>query len=330
MTIFVVSDSKAVRKAFGTADRSRTYSVEFLKPDDLAAAFRAADAVPDAFLYLDVDDIDGRSLKRRLGQLRERRPYRFGIVDRNHTIADVAELFHNTAADYLGKALLDEGLSTARLRRVVEFEPEPLERPSAGLNVPEHESHSVILSGSDWSEVRDGEEYTFIMLYAGIDGAEELRRKSSESFLSSLRAAFTTILQRTFSDFDARVWMWKEDDGLLLMPFDGQELDVVVPALRLILDRVLINVEELAAFGEISWRLAIHLGNTTYRSSGRTGGIVSESVNFLFHLGGRFVEPGGLAVTGPCMPLIPERVRPLLNHRGSFESVHVYSLRDLV
>ncbi len=329
MTIFVVTDSKAVQKAFASAVRSRTYSVEFAGRDELNQTIRTANGVPDSFLYVDAEGMDVRSLKRRLSRLRDERPYRFGIIDRTNAICDVAELFHYAAADYVGKAMLAEGLSTSRLRRVVEYDPTPVAR-RAGNHVPEHEQQRFVPSGEDWSRVRDGQEYTFIMLYAGIDGAGDLRRTSSETLLSSLRSSFTALLERTFAEHHARIWMWKEEEGLLLMPFDGLELDVAIPALRLMLNRVLINAEELAQYGEISWRLALHLGNTTYRASGRTGDIVSESVNFVFHLGSRFVDPGGLAVTGPCLELIPDGVRPLLNHRGSFESIHVYALRDLI
>lgn len=329
MTIFVVTDSKAVQKAFATAVRSRTYSVEFASCDEFNETTRRANDVPDSFLYVDAEGTDSRGLKRRLTRLRDERPYRFGIIDRTNAIRDVAELFHYAAADYVGKALLAEGLSTARLRRVVEYDPAPVAR-RVGNHVPEHEVHRLVPSGDDWSRVHDGQEYTFVMLYAGIDGAGELRRTSSETYLASLRASFTGLLERTFADYQARVWMWKEEEGLLLMPFDGQELDVMIPALRLMLNRVLINAEELAQYGDISWRLALHLGNTTYRSSGRTGDIVSESVNFLFHLGSRFVDPGGVAVTGPCLELIPEGVRPLLDHRGTFESIHIYALRELL
>lgn len=329
MTIFVVTDSKAVHKAFASAVRSRTYSVEFVPRDALNQTIRRADEVPDSFLYVDADGMDSRGFKRRLTRLRDERPYRFGIIDRTNAIRDVAELFHYAAADYVGKALLADGLTTARLRRVVEYDPAPVAR-RAGNHVPEHEQHRFVPSGSDWSGVMDGREYTFVMLYAGIDGAEELRRTSSESFLSSLRASFTGLLERAFADNQARVWMWKEEEGLLLMPFDGRELDVVVPALRLKLNQVLINAEQLAQYGEISWRLAVHLGNTTYRASGRTGDIVSESVNFVFHLGSRFVDSGGLAVTAPCLDLVPDGIRPLLDHRGSFESIDVYALRDLL
>lgn len=329
MTIFVVTDSKTVRKAFGSADRSRTYTVAFSPTSELSSLLKEADAVPGSFLYLDVDGMERRTLKRRLKRLQSDRPYQFGIIDPRNTIADVAELFHSGAADYVGKALLADELSTARIRRVVEYQPAPPPRRN-GNHVPEHENQRIIPSGPDWSGVRDGEEYTFVMLYAGIDQAGDLRRKSSESFLASLRKAFGGILERAFAEYSARMWMWKEDEGLLLMPFDGSEVEAIVPAMRLMLNRVLINVEELPQFGGVSWRLAMHLGNTTYRTSGRTGGIVSESVNFMFHLGGRFVEQGGLAVTGPCHALVPDGIRPLLNHRGEFESIHIYTLRDLL
>lgn len=329
MTIIVVTSSRVVKKAFASAERSRTYSVEFMPPDRIQDALEHADTLPESFLYLDADGTDARTLKRRIKSLRDARPYRYGIIDPAGEVTDVAELFHNAAADYVSKPLLGAGLSTARLRRVVEFQPVSLERP-ANSHVPEHENHQIIASGTDWASVRDGEEYTFLMLYAGIDEAGDLRRKSSDAFLGSLRRSFSSMLESAFADFHARVWMWKEDEGLLLMPFDGRQIDAIVAALRLMLNRVPVNVDEFSQYGELSWRIALHLGNTTYRSGGRTGAIVSESLNFLFHLGSQFVEPGGLAVTAPCHALVPEGIRPLLNHRGQFESVHIYTLRDMV
>lgn len=329
MTIFVVTDSKAVRRAFETADRSKSFTVDFHSSKKLTEAIREADATPDSFLYVDVGGLDRRALKRRLTRFRDERPFRFGIIDLKHDVVDIAEVFHHCAADYVGKGVLGEGMSTARLRRVVEFDPGSNgDRPQT--HVPEHENHTIIPSGSDWSAVRDGQEYTFIMIYAGLERGSGLDGKESEGYVTALRKAFVSLLEQSFLEYEARVWMWKEEEGLLLLPFDGQEIDAIVPALRLVLNHELINAEELASFGRVDWRLAIHLGNTTYRSSGRTGAIVAESVNFLFHLGARFVESGGLAVTAPALRFIPQRTLPLLDHRGEFESIHVYTLRDLL
>lgn len=329
MTIFVATDSRAARKAFGSAERSRTYSVEFDSPEKLSQLITRTAEVPDSFLYVDVNGMDGRTLKRRLKRLRDVLPYRFGILDPTSEVVDVAELFHNAAADYVDKRLLGHGLATARLRRVVEYAPAVADPPRSN-HVPDEQDLVVVPSGTTWSSVKSGHEYTFLMLYAALDHTGDLRRKSSEGFLSSLRKSFASLLERSFADHNARIWMWKEDEGLLLMPYDGGEVDVIVPALRLQLNRVLVNVEEFSAYGSVSWRLALHLGNTTFRSGNRTGEIVSESLNFVFHLGERFVEPGSLAVTAPVQARVPERVAPLLNHRGAFESVQVYALRDLL
>ncbi len=328
MTVFVVTSSAPIKKAFGAIDRSRTYTLEIVQPKEFSAAIQQADETPDSFLYLDVAGMDLRAIKRRLGQLRDSRPYGFGIVDAAHTITDIGEVFRHGAADYVGKSLAKEGLSTAHLRRVVEYE--PVEVPRHEEEAPSHEVDRDLRPSTSWSNVDDGSEYTFVMVYAGLDQAKELRRKSSEALLAALRKTFTGLLERTFAEFDARVWMWLEDDGLLLIPYEGGRVNAVIPAIRLFVNRMIYNTDEFAQFGVQSWRLALHLGNTSYRSSGQTGGIVSESVNYLFHVGQQFVEPGGLAVTGSCIPEIPPRVRPLLNHRGSFEGSDIYTLRDLI
>ena len=141
---------------------------------------------------------------------------------------------------------------------------------------------------------------------------------------------FVAILEEYLGPFGARLWMWKEDDGLMLLPFDGESVDACIGALRLMINRLLIGAEQLAGFEDIGWRLAFHLGRTAYRTNGDTGSIVSADVNFMFHLGSRFLEPGTLSMTQPVQALLADRIRPLIHHRGVFESVHVYQLRDLL
>jgi hypothetical protein len=328
MQIFVLTASTAAKKAFASAERSRTYDVVFEAPDRFSSVLKSANTTPDSFFYLDAAGTDTRTLKRRINKLRDTRPYRFGIIDTANAIEDIADLFHSAAADYVGKALAREGITTARLRRIVEYQPVSLEQTSIATEDASPDMNLVPSMG--WDQVRDGSEYTFLMLYAGLDGAKELRRKSSEAFLSGLRKTFTALLERSFSEFDAKVWMWLEDEGLLLMPYDGGRIDAIVQAIRLVINRMIYNMEEFAQFGEQSWRLALHLGNTAYRAAGSTGGIVSESVNFVFHLGGQFAERGALVVTKPVADRTPPRVRPLLNHRGSFEGVDIYTLRDQI
>lgn len=326
MTIFVVSENRAVRTAFRAAERSRSYTVVYGSADELPSIAHRADSTPGSLLYIDAHGVDAASLRRRVRQLGASRPYRFGVLDPEGEVVDIAELFHLCAADYLGKAQLAAGVTTARLRRV--FACAPVSRVPSSL--PAVPAGSCAPSGSDWSGVRDGHEYTFLMLYAGLDRLSDLRRKSSESFLASMRRAFQQLLERSFAPFGARLWMWKEDDGLILMPFDGRSVDAVIAAIRFMLNRVLVNTEELREFDDLCWRLALHIGATTYRTSGRTGAIVSESVNFMFHLGSRYVEAGSFAVTAPVYALLTPALCACFEPRGAYESIEVHTLRRRV
>lgn len=325
MTIVVVTNSESVRASFAAACRSRSHAVEFVSHGELGD-LRCAAAQPEALLYVDINEIDDQRLKRLLVRLRKHCPHRFGIIDSRDRVTDIAELFHATAVDYLGSSLLRAGFNTARLRRLARFFPPVAAGPPTD-HIPEYHHQHVIPSGTDWSEVTDGNVYTFLMVYAGLDQPGDLRRKSSTQTHARLRTCFRTMLERAFAEVGGRIWMAKGDEALLLVPFAGRRITAFIPALRLVLNRPIVITEEYSQSGELSWRLALHLGNTAYESGSNTGTIISESVNFLFHLGARFLEPGGLAVTEACHALLPERLRSLMGHRKHFESVPVYPLR---
>ncbi|TVQ28283.1 MAG: hypothetical protein EA382_02180 [Spirochaetaceae bacterium] len=334
MTVYVLTDDERVRPIFATVERSRTYSVEWHPASDRPVELKRFNA-HESFLYFDASGMDASAVRRCVNVLEDVRPCRFGVIDLAGSVDDVAELFHRRAADYIGPAIAAHGVSTARMRRVVEYgigqgEDSDLDRlePTIVDTEPDAEPYPDA-SGPDWSRVRPGAEYTFLMLYAGIDRIGDLSRKSSAGLLADLRRRFVSILEEYFGPYGSRMWTWKEDYGLMLLPFDGESVDACLPAIRLMINRVLINTEQLSPYGEIGWRLALHLGRTVYRANGDTGSIVAADVNFLFHLGSRYLEPGTLSVTQPVHGLLPARIRPLMNHRGSFESVQVYQLRDL-
>ncbi len=294
MRILLFTDNKSCLAGFDTLRRSKNHSVEVhprgkLKPilEDLSHGH---------FIYLDITGLSIASVRSRLKLLGNSASSPFGIVDRNSTLKDIAELFQRGASDYVDGRLLREGLTTARFGRVVEFaaigapEPEP-----ARIPVP----MNVYPSGSGWDEVEQGQEYTFQMLYVGLDHMKEMRRKSSEDLLRTIRRTLQGILSRAFAGVDGRVWVWKEDDGVLLCPFDGERVTALIPAVRLVLNRVLINIEQFSVTTPISWRMGLHLGNTPYEASGETSSIVSEDLNLIFHLGERALKPGQLAVPKP-------------------------------
>ncbi len=324
MRILLFTDNKSCIAGFDALQRSRNHSVEVYPTGKLKLVLE--DLNHDNFIYLDITDFSIASVRSRLKLLGDSGSSSFGIVDRNSTLKDVAEAFQRGASDYVDGRLLREGLTTARFGRVVEFammgasEPEPARTP-----VP----INVYPSGSDWDEVEHGQEYTFQMLYVGLDHMKEMRRKSSEDLLRTIRRTLQGILTRSFAGADGRVWVWKEDDGVLLFPFDGERVTALIPAVRLVLNRVLINIEQFSVTTPISWRMGLHLGNTQYEASGKTSSIVSEDLNLIFHLGERALKPGQLAVTEAAIALAPDKVSRWFVKGPKFESAQLYLLRDL-
>jgi hypothetical protein len=322
--ILLFTDNKNCIAAFDVLRRSKNHSIE----DHPTAVLKSVlDGVRhDHFIYLDITGFSIGSIRSRLKLLSNSVSGRFGVVDRNGTLRDVAEAFQRGASDYVDSRLLRDGMTTTRFTRVVEFATDGEDDPEpARMVVPV----DLYPSGTDWDEVEQGEEYTFQMLYVALDHMREMRRKSSEDLLRTLRRTLQSILTRSFAGVGGRIWVWKEDDGVLLCPFDGERVTALIPAMRLVLNRVLINIEQFSVTTPISWRMGLHIGNTPYEASGQTSGIVSEALNFIFHLGERAVKPGQLAVTESAMALAPDTVSRCFVRRSEFESMPLYVLKDL-
>jgi len=168
------------------------------------------------------------------------------------------------------------------------------------------------------------------VVYVGLDHMKEMRRKSSEDLLRSLRRTLQSILTRSFAAIGGKIWVWKEDDGVLLCPFDGTRATALIPAMRLVLNRVLINIEQFSVPTPISWRMGLHIGNIPYAATGETSQIVCEDLNFIFHLGERAVKPGRLAVTQNVLALASDRVAGCFERGPEFESTPLHFMRSPV
>ena len=316
MRIVLLTDNRNGIPAFRAIAGSRSCALDLRQPSELTELLCSARA--DCFVYLDIAGLSLAAVRSRLKQLSRAAHGRFGIVDPADILQDPSEVFHKGGADYLGKRMLGKPIPTARFTRVFDAVRAASEDPVEPVVVG---PANLIPSGSNWSDVEYGKEYTFQMLYVGIDHAGDMDRKVSESLLQSLRRAFQAVLEQSFAGADGRIWVWKEYDGVLLFPFDGSRLTALIPAARLALNRPLINLEHFSGMMPISWRMGLHVGNTTYRAPGETGGIVSEALNFVFHLGERALGPGELGVTGPAMAFVPPRFRAYLTGQTVFESV---------
>jgi len=288
----------------------------------------------------------------------------FGILDPKGALKDSAELFHFGAIDYIGKQLFASSLDTRRLDRAAGFAQnvltravtsngnganhaelsetetgEPPKQSVGGIDfpqavgmfdirsVPAADSASYRYSGSDWSVIEPDTEYTFWFAFVSLNASRELAGQQSTGQSARLVGAFQEALDRYFGPSGGKIWMWKDFSGLMLFPFDGTAWAPVLAAYRFIMNQNLVNAEDLGLSVPISFQVALDIGNTTYREAGKTGTIISDSVNYIFHLGQKFAPHGSLTITSQIIPFLPERMTPLIVPMGKFEGRAVYRLR---
>ncbi len=343
MKVHLFSNGSRAASAFAALKRSRRYDLEISEPSDPRRALRSCD--PEEFVYVDVSHLEGEELVAFARKLARVASCPFGLLHASDGPADPSRLFFAGASDYIGASALELGITTKRMDEVMRFierreveHREALEASASAAataatavdtlgDAAAPDSSRYILSGSDWDGIESSHEYTFWLLLAELDDISRYANHTSGTYTEELVAAFRKRMTDAVDQYQGRVWIWKKTGGLLLFPFDGSTCNPIVPMMRLVLNRAIADVEHYGLKFESSFRLALHLGNTVFESEGRTGGIISETVNFIFHLGQRYLEPGDVAVTGEAFSFLPSTLKPYFERSASFEGHRIARLR---
>ena len=323
MEVNVFSKNKAVKTCFEPLSKSRSHQVKIYDPEELEPYLKQIRT--PMIVYVDVSALDETRRSSFLLSIARRTTIRFGVADPLGQIDDIGQLFHSGAIDYLGKKILVLPFNPKRIEAAVRFK--PFEEQSGETESDTSTNQKWNLSGKDWTEVTSGKEYAFCFMFVEIDLLEEWKRKSGREHLDGVKKAFHGHIERTIAPLNGKIWMWMDTGGLVLFPFDGKECDAIITCSKLVLDRVLISAEQFSYGTIISYRIALHIGNTLYKARGNTGTIVSGDVNFLFHLGQKFAEPGNFYLTDPVTRFIPKGMESNFIKMGSFENVEIARMR---
>ena len=120
------------------------------------------------------------------------------------------------------------------------------------------------------------------------------------------------------------------DSGLVvLFPFDGKRCSAILTCFRMMLDRNIISAEDISFNALISYRIALHIGNTVYRKRGDTGGIISDSINSIFHLGQKYAESGNFYITQDAFSFIPKGLSDYFVPAGIYEGRRIMQMRTI-
>jgi len=331
MQLIIFTGSPSLKKYFTGIEKSRSWSLEILPHEDLRIKMKNTGS---AELYLlDYASLDDEAKQKNLNFILRKSNTASGIIDRKNEIIDPAGILMR-GSDYISLSLLKDGIKPDRLNKSIEYHEIRTEKnisradSEAAAGKPDSGSKpNYIIPEGGWRGVKSGHEYTFLMLFTEISIPAELKKKSGSGHLNKLKQIFQAVIDRETAPHDGRIWIWNEYGGLVLFPFDGESVDAVIPAVKLLLNRVLISVEDFHLHSAINLRAAMHLGTTTYKTRGKTGTIISDSINSIFHLGTKFTPLDDLDITEEVYNLLPERIKELFCETGIFEDRNIFRLR---
>ncbi len=184
-------------------------------------------------------------------------------------------------------------------------------------------------SPADWTRVRVGTEYTFATLYIGLDLGPNVTKDASTEFVTRSISEFQQALAETAAPYGGRLWFWKGHAGVILFPFDGLSGNSIIAALRIVLSRVFWQAEGRTNYVTKYFRLALHVGNVEYQVGHQRETLVSDHMNYLFHLGTEYAADGDFIATREIISRCPPGLRRCFRRFGSYGGREIWRMRPV-
>ncbi len=319
--VVLVSDEKQLKSAFRPISKTKQYRFEHITWEEWRG--RATESNNQLF-YFNIAELSEDELKHQLIKAQQlHSPW--GIIDNSGRVEDVAHLFHIGCCDYINSEHLGT-VKVRRIRQVLDFHTQRRETVAEDSVQKQGHSAQTAPPALSWKRVISGKEYTFCFMYIELLPSKEWSKKSGASHQEQMQTAFHDLVESRVSAFQGRIWMWNEWGGLVLFPYDGKRSEVIVLAARLLLNRVILSIEGGPFQTLIDYKIALHLGSSPYQDRGNTGKIVSDDVNFIFHLGGKYAEPNRIYLTSRVRDAIDNDLQTILEPDGDFEDKSIYIL----
>jgi hypothetical protein len=327
MKIFLFSSQKT--RPFG-GDKKSAPLVELLSPAALAKHRPGEEDIS----YVDISGLPPEAQKKTAAKLKKIcAGSAWGIFDPKGEAPDPALFFFAGAADYIGPKLLRTGIDKKRLAAARSW------REAAGS--PALKAAAVTageplkLQGGKfegWRSIRSGTTAPFLFLFVSLSGQPDLRSRLGEAAVKALQNRWRDTLQHYLQEAQALLWMETEFHSLFLAPpktVCGRA--AVEASLRMLAGCRLIAIEKLGLSMPVDFTFALHYGKTIFRAPGKTGTIVSDAVNYIFHLGSKQAEPGRLTISaGLGHDAIPRGLEDLFVSAGTYEDIPILHSRPFV
>ncbi len=317
MNIIIIYQKKnlpVLQKAFASIMKSKNISTAFVDHTEYRKI-----QTPDksTIYYLDITGIKKAEVEKLVKKFNNN-GHSFAIIDLKNSFTDIAWLFHNNACDYLNKDMLIKPLPEKRIQAIAKLK---------GITPKAQTVHNYIIAKDSWKGIVPDNEYTFCFLFIEILDIDELKKHIGSEHLNHKIFSFRRYVEELLYQVDGRCWMWMDATGLFLFPFNGTSLPAIYHAIRLVLNRIIISLEHTTFNQAIRYRIAMHIGNTIYQPRGKTGTIISDCINSLFHLGQKYTTNEGLFITEEVYNFLNQKTKKMFDKVKPFEGRQIHAFK---
>ena len=299
----------------------------------------------DDQVYLDITGLAPGELKKKTGQLKKSCAGSFlGIIDPKGGAEDPGAFFFEGFRDYISQNLVKKGLTKKRFAAALLYANEGKSpdqgktSPGAGIGGSNRSNGSgeevkikrktaKLPAGKfeGWRSIRTGTSSHFFFLFVSISGKSDLVSLTRDDAFSAIKNRLRELLQQNLREAEALLWMDTDDNSLFLIPPAAAQCKAAVEAsLKMIMNSRLIGFERLGLAMPVDFTIALHYGETIFQAPGKTGAVISEAVNYIFHLGAKKAEAGRLTISGEVPEeVIPKGLADLFDSAGVYEGIPI-------
>lgn len=295
--------------------------------------------------YIDVSMLKGANLNKALTLLKKRvKNESWGVIDPKGNVKDAAALFFDGASDYLGSGFLKsfKSIAPARVKNAVQWRKKQAKvssggnkesgSPEAAREIKFFKSNIKLPPANSflgWKKTTTGRALPFYLLYCSLYGKHSLYDQSDDKTAIQIHRRFLETLEENFLDGDGLLWMDSGKECLFLVPPRIKSIEKIVKScFGMLVSAPLITLEKLNAKAPLNFIFSLHYGLVNYKPPGKTGTVVSDAVNNIFHLGAKKAQSGRLTVTDKLPDSsIPKSLIDCFFPAGEFEGNKIWHSR---
>jgi hypothetical protein len=307
MKVVLITRSKALELLFTGIDLLR------LNPSEVDQASLPWGA--DELVYLDLGSVPKRQRDEWIDNLAATRGLRWAVIDRERTLMDPAALFWQGAVDYIGGGAAEGVVDQARLSAIQAYAERLVN------HVPRTNRHRI-RQGSfpGWDALIEGKSYELCAFFAGVWDADGLRTRLGEQRFARFKVAALGVVNMIIQEHGGLLWIADDQSFLALFPPEPAS-QLVVSAMRVLANMRLISYEQLRLEQEVgSLFFCLRRCELPWQKPGKTGTVVSDALNYMYHLGRKFTPPCTIDLVDDLAETIEPRLKACFHEVGNFEN----------